>query len=154
MLAILLAISIVLVLVLYRRNIGARRALSEAQDETHLLRQERQMVIEFMHNMVEALGEGTRREELFERITHASVKSTGALTAAIFENVDGKLLRCAAIEGLFPPHKPLPSDEMGSISTRAKFLERILRSETFPIGEGIVGKAAQTKKGVIIRDAL
>ncbi|MGB0370021.1 MAG: PP2C family protein-serine/threonine phosphatase [Opitutales bacterium] len=154
MLETLLAVAVAFLFIFYRRRLTSQKALREAQDETFLLKQERQMVIEFMHNMVEALGEGTRREELFERITHAAVKSTGAMTAAIFENVDGKLLRCAAIEGLFPPHKPLPSDEMANLGTRSKFLERILRSESFPIGEGIVGKAAETKKGVLIRDAL
>ncbi|MEM9025359.1 MAG: GAF domain-containing SpoIIE family protein phosphatase [Verrucomicrobiota bacterium] len=154
MLETLLAIALALLLILYRRTRSAKKALREAQDETFLLKQERQMVIEFMHNMVEALGEGTQREELFERITHAAVKSTGAMTAAIFENVDGQLLRCASIEGLFPPHKPLRSDEMADLSTRSKFLERILRAESFPIGEGVVGKVAETKKGVLIRDAI
>ena len=150
----IVAVVIALFLVFYGRYTLAKKALREAQDETFLLHQEREMVIEFMHNMVEALGEGTQREELFERITHASVKSTGATAAAIFENVDGKTLRCAAIEGLFPPHKPLPSDEMGILRTRSKFLERILRSESFPIGEGIVGKVAGTKRGILIKDAL
>ena len=150
----LLAVVIVCFIIVYFRYLRARAALKGAQDETSLLKQERQTVIEFMHNMVEALGEGSQRKDLFERITHASIKSTGALSAAIFENVDGKVLQCVAVEGLFPPLKPLPADEVGDVPTRAKFLERVLRSESVTIGEGIVGRAAAEKRGIFIRDAL
>lgn len=153
MLETFLVVAVAILIYFYWRASVAQKALRTARDETFLLKQERQMVIEFMHNMVEAMGEGTRREDLFERITHAAVKSTGALTAAVFENVDGQLLRCAAIEGLFPPHRPLSSDVIGSMRTRTKFVEEILRSESFPIGEGVVGGVAQRRKGILIRDA-
>ncbi|NRA27391.1 MAG: SpoIIE family protein phosphatase [Opitutales bacterium] len=128
--------------------------LSSAENEIGLLRQERSIVINFMHNMVEALGEGVQSEELYENITHAAIQSTGALSAAVFKNIEDREMRCAAIEGLFPPHRPLPEEVMGNIRTRAKFVEKILRSETFPIGEGVVGGVAQTRKGVLVKDAL
>jgi sigma-B regulation protein RsbU (phosphoserine phosphatase) len=55
--------------------------------------------------MVEAIGEGVTRQELFERVVHAAILSTGALSACIFERQDN-LIRGVAVEGLFPPHRP------------------------------------------------
>jgi hypothetical protein len=62
-------------------------------------------------------------------------------------------MRGVAVEGLFPPHRPLPDHVKGKLTTRAKFIEQVLRSEEFPIGEGIVGRVAQTGRAELIADA-
>ena len=64
---------------------------------------DRQRALDFMHLMAEALGEGLSRQELHQRIVHASILCTGALSACIFERTAGNMMRGVAIEGLFPP---------------------------------------------------
>jgi phosphoserine phosphatase RsbU/P len=54
---------------------------------------------------------------------------------------------------LFPPHRPLSEAIKGKLGTRAKFIEQVLKSEEFPVGEGIVGRVAQTRRGEMLVDA-
>lgn len=114
---------------------------------------DRQRVLEFMHLMAEALGEGLSRQELHQRIVHASILCTGALSACIFERTSAAMMRGVAVEGLFPPHRPLPDHVKAKLITRAKFIEQVLRSEEFPVGEGIAGRVAETGRGEFIADA-
>lgn len=129
-----------------------RREMTSLDEEKQLLAQENMIVLDFMHNMVEAIGEGVSREDLFQRVVHAAILSTGALSACIFERRDGTL-RGVAVEGLFPPHRPLPESSRTQSSTRTRFIEQVLRSEVFNVGEGLVGKAAQTGEGILIENA-
>jgi sigma-B regulation protein RsbU (phosphoserine phosphatase) len=113
----------------------------------------RQRALDFMHLMAEALGEGLSRQELHQRIVHASILCTGALSACIFERTANNTMRSVAVEGLFPPHRPLPDHVKGKLTTRAKFIEQVLRSEEFPVGDGIVGRVAETGRAELIADA-
>ena len=131
----------------------ARREVVRLEEQRQMLAQEKLIVFDFVHNMVEAIGEGVTRQELFERVVHAAILSTGGLSACIFER-RGKQLRGVAVEGLFPPHRPLPESSRVKITTRAKFIEQVLKSEVFEVGEGLVGKAAQTGEGILIENAL
>ena len=103
--------------------------------------------------MVLALGEGLTREQLFQRIVHAAILGTNALSACIFEKRPDNRLQGVAIEGLFPPHRPLSPEAKAKLTTRARFIEEVLKSEEFDIGEGIVGQVARTGQGVLIADA-
>jgi sigma-B regulation protein RsbU (phosphoserine phosphatase) len=132
---------------------GARRENMRLDEQRQMLAQEKLIVFDFVHNMVEAIGEGVTRQELFERVVHAAILSTGALSACIFER-QGEQIRSVAVEGLFPPHRPLPKSSRIKITTRAKFIEQILKSEVFKVGEGLVGAAAQTGQGILIENAL
>ncbi|MCD8483400.1 MAG: SpoIIE family protein phosphatase [Verrucomicrobia bacterium] len=102
--------------------------------------------------MVESIGEGVDRNELFRRVVHSAILSTGAMSACVFER-SGNKLRGVAIEGLFPPHRPLPEHARQRISTRAKYLEQVLKAEVFDVGEGLVGNAALSGEGLFIEDA-
>jgi sigma-B regulation protein RsbU (phosphoserine phosphatase) len=131
----------------------ARRENVRLDEQRQMLAQEKLIVFDFVHNMVEAIGEGVTRQELFERVVHAAILSTGALSACIFERKENQL-RGVAVEGLFPPHRPLPESSRGKITTRTKFVEQILKSEIFKVGEGLVGTAAKTEQGILIENAL
>ncbi len=131
----------------------AQREATRLQEEKESLLEERQIVIDYMHTMVDAVGERLPRDELFQRIVHASILSTGALSACIFEKGADNQLRGAAVEGLFPPHRPIPDTQRMRMGTRAKFIEQVLKSETFPVGEGLVGRVAATGHGELIADA-
>jgi phosphoserine phosphatase RsbU/P len=114
--------------------------------------QERGLVLGFMHGFVEAVGAGVSREELFRRVTHSAVAGTGALSSCVFE-VRGNELVAVAVEGLFPPQMPLPRGTNYQISTRARFIEGILRSQKIPMGQGLIGTVASTGEGVLLCDA-
>ncbi|MEM9158756.1 MAG: GAF domain-containing SpoIIE family protein phosphatase [Verrucomicrobiota bacterium] len=129
-----------------------KRKNSDLIEKAAQVQQEKLIVVDFMHNMVEALGEGLSKEELYQRIVHASIVSTGALSACVFELTDRRTLKGVAVEGLFPPHRPLPESSRVKLTTRAKFIERILKSEEFPMGDGVVGSVAASKTAVLIED--
>jgi sigma-B regulation protein RsbU (phosphoserine phosphatase) len=131
----------------------ARREVVRLDEDRQLLAQEKLIVFDFVHNMTEAIGEGVTRQQLFERVVHAAILSTGALSACIFER-QGDTLRGVAVEGLFPPHRPLPESSRVKITTRTKYIEQVLKSETFKVGEGIVGTASKTGEGLLIENAL
>ncbi len=132
---------------------GKRKRLKLAEEEKQLLQQEKQIVVEFMHNMVEAVAEGGDRETMFQRIIHAAVLSTGALSACIFEKRPDDTLKGIAVEGLFPPQRKLPEGLSSKLTTRAQFLETILKSETFRMGEGLIGQVAKSRRAQLIADA-
>jgi sigma-B regulation protein RsbU (phosphoserine phosphatase) len=131
----------------------AQREAALLEEEKQGLLEERQIVIDYMHTMVDAVGERLPREELFQRIVHAAILSTGALSACIFEKEQDSLMRGVAVEGLFPPHRPIPDTQRMKMGTRAKFIEQVLKSETFPVGEGLVGRVAATGRGELIANA-
>ena len=59
----------------------ARAAADASETARQQATQDRQRVVDFMHLMAEALGEGLTRAELHQRIVHASILCTGALSA-------------------------------------------------------------------------
>jgi sigma-B regulation protein RsbU (phosphoserine phosphatase) len=140
----------VLVYALYWR---AQREAARLEEEKQALMEERQIVLDYMHTMVDAVGERLPREELFQRIVHAAILSTGALSACIFERGADNMMRGVAVEGLFPPHRPIPDTQKMKLGSRARFIEQVLKSESFPVGEGVVGRVAATGRGELITRA-
>ena len=140
----------VLVYTLYWR---AQNDAARLEEEKQVLMEERQIVLDYMHAMVDAVGERLPREELFQRIVHAAILSTGALSACIFEKDTDNMMRGVAVEGLFPPHRPIPDAQRMKLGSRAKFIEEVLKSESFPVGEGVVGRVAAAGRGELITNA-
>lgn len=134
---------------LYFREI---KRSSEYLERAQLAQQEKLIVADFMHEMVQAMGDELSKEELFQRIVHASIVSTGALSACVFEKTERQTLKSVAVEGLFPPHRPLPEHVRDKIATRAKFIESVLKSEEFPIEEGVAGEVCRTGKTILVED--
>jgi len=140
-------------LALFWLGVQARARADRMEEEKLVLAQEKQLVVDFMHHMVQALGEGLSREDLFQRIVHAAILCTGALSACIFEKRSDNKMQGVAVEGLFPPHRPLPPQAKAKLTTRARFIEQVLKSEVFDLSEGVVGQVARTGEGVLIADA-
>jgi sigma-B regulation protein RsbU (phosphoserine phosphatase) len=139
-----------LVYALYWR---ARHEAARMEEERLSLLEERTVVLDFMHNMVDAVGERLTRDALFQRIVHASILSTSALSACIFEKGSDNLMRGVAVEGLFPPHRPIADTERLKMGSRAKLIEQVLKSESFPVGDGVVGRVAATGQGELVVNA-
>lgn len=134
--------------------ISVRRQVVILDEEKQMLQQEKQIVVEFMHGLVEGIGEGVDRHDLFQRIVHAAVLSTGALSACVYECIDeDETLHTVAVEGLFPPQRALPESFTNGEATRVKFIEQVLKSEVFEMGEGLVGSVAKSGEAVLIKDA-
>ena len=131
----------------------SRREISRLDEEKQMLNQERQIVLEFMHDIAEAIGTGVERSELFQRVVHTAILSTGALSACVFEKTAQDKLVGVAIEGLFPPQFPLPQDFGAKKTTRTKFIEKVMRSEVIEIGRGLIGSIAESGRGILIADA-
>ncbi len=131
----------------------SRRAADRAVEEGQRFGQDRERLLEFMHMMTEALGEGLSRQELQQRIVHAAIVCTDALSACLFERTDHDTMRGAAVEGLFPPHRPLSAEARARLTTRVKFIEEVLKSEEFPVGDGIVGRVAASGRGELLAEA-
>ncbi len=132
--------------------LSTRRKLARLDEERQRVLQEKQMVFEFMHDMVEALGEGLGRDELYQRIVHAATLSSNALSACVFVATPDGRLRGTAVEGLFPPQRRLPESSRVKLTTRAKFIEQVLRSEVLESGEGVIGAAAQSREVILVED--
>lgn len=130
----------------------SRCQANRLDEEKQLLAQEKVIVLDFMHSLAEAIGEGVDRPELCRRVVHAAVRCTGAQSASIFIR-NGDQLRSVAAEGLFPPLKPLDPELRGRLVSRTKFLEQVLRSEVHAAGEGLVGTVAVGAEGLMIEDA-
>lgn len=131
-----------------------RRRLMLVDEELQLLSQEKQIVVEFMHNLAGSIGEQINRHELFKKIVHAAILSTGAVSACVFEKTHENILHKVATEGLFPPLKQIPDDLKNSIKTRTQKIENILKLEEYHLNEGIVGTVAKTGEAVLLKDAL
>ena len=104
---------------------GKRKQIKIVEEEKQLLKQEKEIVVEFMHNMVEAVAKGNERTALFQRIIHAAILSTGAMSACIFEKREDDSLQGIAVEGLFPPLRKLPETLQAPAISRTKLLELI-----------------------------
>ena len=131
----------------------ARHATDRAIEESQRFGRDRERLLEFMHMMTEALGESLSRSELQQRIVHAAIVCTDALSACLFERTEHHTMRGAAVEGLFPPHRPLSAEARSKLTTRTKFIEEVLKSEEFSVGDGIVGRVAATGRGELVAEA-
>ena len=116
-----------------------KKKLSVLRDEKVRLQKEKEIIVEFMHNLAVAIGEGVARKDLYHRIVHTAVMTTGAMSACVYEKLDNGKLQGIATEGLFPPQRRMKESLSEEASTRASFLEKILSSEILEEGEGIVG---------------
>ena len=128
----------------------SKKLAASLRDKNARLEQEKKIVIEFMHNLAVAIGEGIPRKELYQRIAHTAVITTGALSTCVYEKLPNGKLQSVATEGLFPPQRKLKSPIEETSSTRARFLEKILTSEILEEGEGIIGEVAKTGKAVYV----
>ena len=130
-----------------------RDILAKTLDELDRLREERQVIIDFLHRSADDIGSGANREKIYKRTVRATALSCGAMSACVYEKTaDGKLV-AKACEGLFPPQtKRIGRRKNGEL--RAKYIENALIAETIEPNEGILGEVTASGRGVLIKDAL
>lgn len=135
------------------RILFSRQEVKRFDEERQRLEQERQIVLEFMHNMAESVAAGSERELLFHEVGRAAIIGTGAISACIYGLTKKNTYRGMAVEGLFPPLKEVPTISGVKLGSRVKFIESLLEAEEFAMGEGLVGWVGREGKTVMIRDA-
>ena len=81
----------------------SKRKLAALRDEKIRLQKEKEIIVDFMHNLAVAIGEGVARKDLYHRIVHTAVMTTGAMSACVYEKLNNGKLQGIATEGLFPP---------------------------------------------------
>lgn len=132
-----------------------RRKTKVLAAQIELSQHRRKIVFDFLHDLGEAFTEGIDRDELLRLIADFSVSTTQASAGAVFLlDAEKKFLRAEVVVGPFPP--PLqPADIPGAKSGEPlRDLERILKSQTILLGEGLIGEVAQKGKPVLIQDGL
>ena len=70
-------------------------------DQNNQLAQEKKIAVDFMHNLAEAIGEGVERKVLYHRIVHTAVKTTGAMSACIYEKLSNGRLKVLRLKDFF-----------------------------------------------------
>lgn len=123
------------------------------EEEKQLLQQEKHTVIEFTHNLVQAISGGVKQNELYRKIVHSAILSSGAVSACLFEFTENKTLCGVASEGLFPPQKPIRNTTYDKPATRAQLIKKILLSESIELNEGLIGSVAKKQKAILIANA-
>jgi len=130
----------------------ARRQLRRAEGGRQRLALEREMLLEFMHSMVEGVGEDTERPGLYRRIVHEGIEGTGSMSASYLEWNGKDQLRLRARAGLFPPLRPFEVDRFESPLRRSRLIEAMLREDRFDAREGLLARVIRSGEGVLIEE--
>lgn len=145
------------VLVLAYLYFSLRRDAITLQTQRDSLVQEKKVVFEFLHDLGEAFTgarDQTTDEKLLDIVVRYSVRSMGARAGAVFLLDESKTkLRAAVVEGFFPPPHPVDESVLSKVASRSHFLEQVIKAETLPVGEGVIGRVAQSGSPVLIADA-
>lgn len=126
--------------------IRRRVSLNEREEDILRLEQEKMIVLDFMHTMVEEVGSGMEKEAIYQKVVRAAMNSTGATSACLFGKMEDGNLKGLAVEGLFPPQRKVPEVSSMKMSTRVKFVENVLRFEEIEAGSGFIGTVAESRE--------
>lgn len=135
----LLAIALLLGLCIYLRRalVRSRAEVRRLAAEVESLQQERQLVVDFLHDIGEAFEQGVDRERILGAILASTVKVTHAKSGAIFlRSPDGTSLLAEDVFGLFPPSQSLPKEVVAKVATRTDHLRQVLRHQPIPLQPG------------------
>ena len=114
-----------------------------------------QIVLSFLHEIGTAFTEAIDLTDLLRSVVDFSTKILNANAGALFLVDDtGKELKASVVIGNFPLwHKP-EKHIMEKIVSRGKYLEGYLKAHKVPVGSGLIGSVAETKKSCLISDGL
>jgi phosphoserine phosphatase RsbU/P len=121
------------------------------QEHRHQLVKEKQMVLEFIHDISDALVAEATQGVLLRKMITAAVRIVAARSGAIFlADPQREHLAAVAIEGLFPP--PIqPADMMeGKLASRSIYLEQVVLAQRVPIESNFLGSVIRSGKSELI----
>ncbi|MFQ3671520.1 MAG: GAF domain-containing protein, partial [Verrucomicrobiia bacterium] len=138
MLSVIIIVALLGVIVYLRGEwLAARARNQQLAAEVESLQQERQIVVDFLHDIGEAFEHGVDRERLLHAILSSVVKVTHAKSGAVFlKSGRGDQLVVEDVFGLFPPSQPLPKELLAKIATRTDHLRQILQRQPIDLLPG------------------
>lgn len=118
-----------------------------------LTAQRRKLVIEFLHDLGEGFATGIKLDLLLQKIVQFSLNATQASAGAIFLFDDERQnLLAKVVLGPFPPPIHPESFVEERFAGKPDQLERVVRMQQIPAGEGLIGEVAATGKAILIRN--
>lgn len=129
-----------------------RHNLWEAQVAARQRERERATVFRFLNRLGESITTTVDLEATLDLVVDFCIDATKADAGAVFirSTTDPTILQARVVHGLFPPLHEVASDKL--ISKR-KYLAEYVKKETLRVGEGVIGRIAQTGEAVLITDA-
>jgi sigma-B regulation protein RsbU (phosphoserine phosphatase) len=153
--ALILSVHVLVILGLLWLLVRRGRKNDELKAQLELLSHRRKIVFDFLHDLGEAFTEGIDLDELLRIIARFSVHTTQASAGAVFLlDKRTSTLRAAVVIGPFPP--PIRSPEVleSKLASRARHLEQIIKAQTVPLGQGLIGEVARSGKPLLIQNGL
>lgn len=126
------------------------RQLERSKEEIQI---EETLVFDFLHGLGEAFTETIRAADLHRLIVEGAARILDAHGGALYmmERAGGKLAPAYISKGS-PPFVEVPADVLQKAATTPSVLENYLRLHTIPPGDGIVGRAWQTREPACLTD--
>ncbi|MFA7256006.1 MAG: GAF domain-containing SpoIIE family protein phosphatase [Kiritimatiellales bacterium] len=120
------------------------------------LRQEREVIFDFIHNIGEVFAdaEEINIESLLKRVLFFATKTGKSAAGVIYlYNTARTQLFAHAVSGIFPPLYDADQAHTEQLLAKSQYLETLVKTRPVEAGEGLIGTAAAVGNGIIIEDA-
>jgi len=121
------------------------------QEHRRQLVKEKQMVLEFIHDISDALVAEATQGVLLRKMITAAVRIVAARSGAIFlADPKREYLSAVAVEGLFPPPIAPPDMMEAKVASRSIYLEQVVLAQKVPIDGNFLGNVIRSGKSELI----
>lgn len=131
--------------------IKARRKIEAIREHRHRLVKEKEMVLDFLHEIGDALVAEATQGVLMKKMINAAVRITSAKSGAIFlADPKKEVLTAVSVEGLFPPPIPPPDFIESKVASRSIYMEQVVMAHKVPIDDNFLGRVVQSGKAALV----
>jgi sigma-B regulation protein RsbU (phosphoserine phosphatase) len=149
-----------IVLLLIAAGAGAAFALlfrihRDLREEHRALLKEKEVIFNYVHDVGEIFAESetVQIEPLMEKVLFYALRATHAGAGAIYlVDPDGRTLRARTVSGLFPPLAGGADLALDRAVSKSQHIERAVRAQRIPVGEGLLGQVADYGTATIVAD--
>ena len=149
-----------IVLLLLAAGAGAAFALlfrihRDLREEHRALLKEKEVIFNYVHDVGEIFAESetVQIEPLMEKVLFYALRATHAGAGAIYlVDPDGRTLRARTVSGLFPPLAGGADLALDRAVSKSQHIERAVRAQRIPVGEGLLGQVADYGTATIVAD--
>lgn len=133
---------------LFFRYMRARRQRDQ-------LRQEREVIFGFMHDVGEVFagGEAVQADALLKRVLFYALRTSRATSGAVYLYEDeGEVLRARAVSGIFPPLTEPVGGSLDATTSKSRYIEQLVLSRSVRRGEGLIGQVGDLGAPVLVSE--
>jgi phosphoserine phosphatase RsbU/P len=137
----------IFILILYLRK--------STKNKNNLIR-EHDAIYDFVHDVSDTFVQTDQPHlnYLLERILYYGKQTTKANTAAIyFLEPDNITLKIRVVSGMFPPLIDGIEEPLDTKGNKFQYLENLAKKQIVRVGQGLIGRVAETGEAVLIEDA-